>query len=276
MKLGLVQLSVGPVPESNLSKTEELIRSCAASGAEIVFTPEVTNILGADGALQKRLLRPEDEDISLSKFCDLARELSIWLQIGSLALQSGDIDGRFANRGFLISPTGCVAARYDKIHMFDVQLTKAEGFRESARYRPGETAVVADAGAVKIGLSICYDLRFPSLYRSLAQAGAHILSVPSAFAQTTGQAHWHVLNRARAIENGCFVVAAAQTGEHGKAGSALRKTYGHSLIVDPWGEVVLDMGEELGHAVFDIDLAEVDRARSRVPSLNSDREFEGP
>ncbi|MEO0342553.1 MAG: carbon-nitrogen hydrolase family protein [Pseudomonadota bacterium] len=276
MKIGLIQLNVGPSPSENLPFLLSAISSCVGKGAEIVFTPEVTNCLETDVTRQKQVLQLEPDDIVLAALQDAAQTFGVWLQVGSLALKSGDADGRLANRGFLIDPNGIITARYDKIHMFDVQLSETEGFRESARYRPGKTVVLADGPGCKLGLSICYDLRFSYLYRTLAQAGAQILTVPAAFAQTTGEAHWHILLRARAIETGCFVVAPAQTGIHGGSEAALRQTYGHSLVVAPWGEVLLDMGTPPGDSVIDVDLSEVARARARVPAIDSDAEYSGP
>ncbi len=201
----------------------------------------------------------------------------MWLGIGSLALKTGDSDGRFANRSFLIDAGGAIVARYDKIHMFDVQLSGGEVYRESAAFRPGDRAVVADTPWGRLGLTICYDLRFPYLHRALAQAGADVILQPAAFTVPTGQAHWHVLLRARAIETGCFVLAAAQTGTHPRSiDAAERRTYGHSLAVAPWGEVLADAGQAPGVNLVDIDLAQVAAARGRVPSLTHDRGFDGP
>lgn len=272
MRAGLIQLTSGEDPAANLPVTLGLIREAAAGGADFVLTPEVTNIVSADRALQARLLREEGDDITLAALRDEAEALGIWLLIGSLALKSGDPEGRFVNRSFLISPDRGVAARYDKIHMFDVELSETERYRESAAYRPGAQAVIADTPLGRIGLTICYDLRFPALYRRLAQTGAQILTVPSAFAPTTGAAHWETLLRARAIETGAFVLAPAQCGLHGPK----RATYGHSLAVSPWGEVLADGGTEPGVTLVDFDLADVETARRRIPSLTHDRAFEGP
>lgn len=275
MRIGMVQLSVGPDPEDNLPTTLDLIERSVSDGATWVFTPEVTNLLETNAQNQRRVLRTEDTDLTLRALCDVAAERRIWISVGSLALKPADTFDRFVNRSFLIGPDGHVAARYDKIHMFDVVLSETEKFQESKRYQPGTKAVLAE-GPAALGMTVCYDLRFPHLYRSLARAGAHILSVPSAFAATTGVAHWHVLLRARAIETGCFVIAAAQTGEHGLRGGALRKSYGHSLVVGPWGDVLTDMGPEPGFATVDIDLSEVERARRRVPSLHANPEYFDP
>lgn len=276
MRAALVQLCAGDDPAANLPVTEGLIREAAASGAQFVATPEVTNIVSADRAHQQAVLATEDADATLARLRAVAAETGIWLLIGSLALKTGEADGRFANRSFLVGPDGGIAARYDKIHMFDVALEGGESYRESAGFRPGARAVIARAGAAMLGLSICYDLRFPALYRTLAQAGAEILTVPSAFTVPTGRAHWHALLRARAIETGCFVLAPAQVGLHAARNGKGRQTYGHSLAVGPWGEVLADAGDGIGVTLVDLDPAAVARARSRVPSLRHDRPFERP
>ncbi len=275
MRAALVQLCSGDDPVANLPVTERLIREAAAGGASFVATPEVTNIVSSSRARQEAVLAPEPEDPTLARLREVAAELGLWLLIGSLALRTGDADGRFANRSFLIGPDGAIVARYDKIHMFDVELAGGETYRESAGFRPGGQAVVAD-GPARIGLSICYDMRFARLYRDLAQAGAEILTVPAAFTVPTGQAHWHTLLRARAIETGCFVLAPAQTGAHPATEGKPRRTYGHSLAVAPWGEVLADAGEDVGVTLVDLDLAAVARARGMVPSLGHDRAYEPP
>ncbi|SMH45258.1 carbon-nitrogen hydrolase family protein [Maritimibacter sp. HL-12] len=272
MRAGLIQLTSRADPAENLPTSVSFIREAAARGAEFVLTPEVTNIVSADRGYQASVLVPEEQDGTLAALRHEAGSLGIWLLIGSLALKTDDHDGRFANRSFLISPTGDIAARYDKIHMFDVEISSTERYRESAGYRPGGRAVVAEAPFARIGLTICYDLRFPHLYRRLAQAGADILTVPSAFSQVTGAAHWESLLRARAIETGCFILAPAQTGNHGPK----RATHGHSLAISPWGEVLADGGTEPGVTLVDFDLSDVEHARKRIPSLDHDREFEGP
>ena len=272
MRAGLVQLSVGDDPAANLGPTRALVAEAARAGAGLVLTPECTNILSPDRAHQRAVLRHEDADATLAALREDAAGLGIWLLVGSLALLTGDADGRFANRSLLIAPDGRIAARYDKIHMFDVDVSAAEVYRESAAYRPGDRAVLARTGIGAIGMSVCYDLRFPALYRALAQAGAQVLTVPAAFSDTTGAAHWEVLLRARAIETGCYVLAPAQCGTH--AGG--RRTHGHSLAVAPWGEVLADGGTGPGVTLVDIDLAEVARARARVPSLARDRPFAAP
>ncbi len=276
MRVGLVQLTVGDDPAANLTQTLQHLRAAAAGGAGFVLTPECTNMLSSDRAHQRSHLRHEAEDETLATLRAEAQALGVWLLIGSLGLLTQDADGRFANRSFLIAPSGKIAARYDKIHMFDVDVSETEVYRESAGYRPGSAAVLAETPFAKIGLSVCYDLRFAQLFRRLAQAGAQILTVPAAFNHITGAAHWHVLLRARAIETGCFVLAPAQTGFHPETDGKGRNTYGHSLVVAPWGEVLADGGTETGVTFADLDLTQVAKARGRVPSLRHDREFTGP
>lgn len=276
MRAGLVQLSVTDDPLANLPVTVDLVRQAIAGGAEFVLTPEVTNCLSSDRAHQRAVLRHEDNDPTLAALRAEAEAAGIWLLIGSLGLLTHDADGRFANRSFLIGPDGAIRARYDKIHMFDVTVSETEKYLESSGYRPGTRAVVAEVPFGKIGMSVCYDVRFAHLYRGLAQAGATILTVPAAFNDTTGAAHWESLLRARAIENGAFVLAPAQCGSHANHNGRPRRTHGHSLAVSPWGEVLADGGTEVGVTLVDIDLAAVDRARGRVPSLSHDRPFEGP
>lgn len=276
MRAGLVQLNVGDDPAVNLPVTVDLVRRAAAGGAGFVLTPECTNALSGKRAHQRSVLRHEADDQTLATLRDEAAQAGIWLLIGSLGLLTHDADGRFANRSFLIGPGGDIAARYDKIHMFDVNVSETEIYRESAGYRPGASAVLADAGFARIGMTVCYDLRFPHLYRRLAQGGAQILTVPAAFNHITGAAHWEVLLRARAIETGCFVLAPAQTGYHAETGGKGRRTHGHSLAIAPWGEVRADGGTEPGITLVDLDLTEVEAARARVPSLSHDREFAGP
>lgn len=277
MRAGLVQLTVSDDPVANLAATLGYVRQAAAAGAGFVLTPECTNILSSDRALMRTALCSEAADATLVALRVEAKQLNIWLLIGSLGVLTEDADGRFANRSFLISPKGLVTARYDKIHMFDVNVSETEIYRESAAYRPGDAAVLADAGFAQIGMTVCYDLRFPYLYRALAQAGAQILTVPAAFNHITGAAHWEVLLRARAIETGCFVLAPAQCGQHPEAGQpGKRRTHGHSLAIAPWGEVLADGGSEPGVTLVDLDLTEVTQARGRVPSLSHDRRFTGP
>jgi predicted amidohydrolase len=276
MRVGLVQLTVGDDPEENLPETLALVRAAAEGGAKLVLTPECTNMLSSSRERQRALLCHEEEDPTLAALRDEAARAGIWLLIGSLGVKTHDADGRFANRSFLIGPDGTIAARYDKIHMFDVNVSDTEVYRESSAYRPCDRAVLAETPLGRIGMTICYDLRFPHLFRRLAQAGAQILTVPAAFNHLTGQAHWQTLLRARAIETGCFVLAPAQTGFHPERDGKGRRTHGHSLVIAPWGEVLADAGDEPGVTFAEIDLAEVDRARGRVPSLTHDRDFAGP
>lgn len=276
MRAALIQLTSGDDPIANLPVTRDYVRKAAGAGAAFVLTPEVTNCVSASRALQSEVLTHEAEDPTLRELRADAAELGIWLLIGSLALKTDDPDGRFANRSFLVSPEGSIAARYDKIHMFDVDVSETETYRESAGYRPGGRAVVAEAMGARIGLTVCYDVRFPYLYRALAKAGASILTVPAAFSPVTGAAHWETLLRARAIETGCFVLAPAQTGEHAAEEGRRRRTHGHSLAIAPWGEVLADGGVEPGVTLVDLDLSQVENARRRVPSLTHDRPFEGP
>lgn len=276
MRAGLVQLTVTDDPAANLAVTVGLVRQAVAGGAGFVLTPELTNGLSSSRAHQRSVFRYEADDPTLAALRDEARAAGVWLLIGSLGLLTGDADGRFANRSFLIAPDGSIAARYDKIHMFDVNVSETEVYRESEGYRPGAQAVVADAGWAKIGMTVCYDVRFAALYRRLAQGGAQILTVPAAFNHITGAAHWEVLLRARAIETGCFVLAPAQTGFHAETQGKGRRTHGHSFAVAPWGEVLADAGVEPGVTLVDLDLAQVAAARGRVPALRHDRGFEGP
>lgn len=276
MRAGLVQLTVTDDPEANLPVTVGLVRQAAAAGAGLVLTPELTNGLSSSRTYQRSVFRHEEDDPTLAALRAEARAAGIWLLIGSLGLLTHDADGRFANRSFLIAPDGGIAARYDKIHMFDVNVSATEVYRESEGYRPGARAVVAETPFAKIGMTVCYDVRFPALYRRLAQGGAQIITVPAAFNHITGAAHWETLLRARAIETGCFVLAPAQTGFHPEAIGKGRRTHGHSLAIAPWGEVLADAGTEPGVTLVDLDLAEVEKARGRVPSLWHDRSFEGP
>jgi predicted amidohydrolase len=233
--------------------------------------PEVVNLCQRRSEEAKAAVQLQENEKALAAYRALAQELGVWLLAGSLAIKLPD-DERLANRQFLIDDKGGIVASYDKIHMFDVNLANGETFRESKTYRPGDRAVVAQTPWAPLGMTICYDVRFPYLYRSLAHAGAKMLAVPSAFTRRTGEAHWHVLMRARAIETGCFVIAAAQCGDHEDG----RKSYGHSVIVGPWGEVIADGGDEPGVIVADLDFAAVDKARSMIPSLTHDRSYPDP
>ena len=276
MKAALLQLCSSDDPAENLETVRAMLRKAAAAGADLALTPEVTNCVSTSRARQQAVLSPEAADPVLAGLRAEARALGLWLLIGSLALKTGDADGRFANRSFLIGPDGGIVARYDKIHMFDVDVSAEETYRESAGFRPGDRAVLAETPWGGLGMTVCYDLRFPHLHRRLARAGADILTIPAAFSPLTGAAHWEVLVRARAIECGAFVLAPAQTGEHRIAEGRKRRTHGHSLAVAPWGEVLLDAGTEPGVYPVEIDLSAVAEARRRVPALGHDRAFGGP
>jgi predicted amidohydrolase len=267
-KAAMIQTRSGLDPAANIDACARMIRSAKSAGADYVQTPEMTNILAARREQLLAAIVEEARDASLAALRDLARDLAVTIHVGSLAIKLGH--DKAVNRSFLIDPAGEIVARYDKIHMFDVDLENGESYRESNSYRPGESAVLADLPWGRLGLTICYDLRFPALYRALAEAGAIMLAIPSAFTRQTGEAHWHVLNRARAIENGCFVLAAAQGGRHENG----RETFGHSLIVDPWGRVLAEGGTEPGVVMAEIDPAAVATARARIPSLQHGRRFE--
>jgi len=267
-RVGLIQMRSGRTPQTNMDAAAKLIGEAKTGGADYVLTPEMTNILESSRERLFASVVPEENDPSLATFRELARALGIYVHVGSLAVKVSH--EKAANRAFLIDRHGEIVARYDKIHMFDVDLAGGESYRESRSYRPGDIAVLSDLPWGRLGITICYDLRFPALYRALAEAGASFLAIPSAFTKPTGEAHWHTLMRARAIENGSFVFAAAQGGEHESG----RKTYGHSLVVDPWGRVLAEGGIEPGVVFADVDPAEVSVARSRIPSLQHGRRFE--
>ncbi len=251
----------------NVALASGLVREAAAAGARLISTPENTCLMAPDGGAKIERTYPEDRDPALPAFAKLAEELGVWLHVGSLAIRVGA--DKVANRTFLFDPKGRIAARYDKIHLFDVDLPNGERYRESATVAPGDRLVMADLPWGKAGLSICYDLRFPHLYRAMGQAGCAFVFIPAAFTKTTGEAHWHVLQRARAIENGCFVVAAAQGGTHANG----RQTFGHSLIVGPWGDVRAEGGTEPGVIWADLDPSETQSVRAKVPSLRHDRPY---
>jgi len=267
-KAAMIQMRSGLNPAANIDAAARMIDEAKSAGADYVLTPEMTNILAAKREQLFAAIVEEETDASLATLRELARKSAIYIHIGSLAIRL--THERAANRSFLIDPKGEIVARYDKIHMFDVDLADGESYRESRNYRPGELAVLADLPWGRMGLTVCYDLRFPALYRALAEAGATMLTIPSAFTRQTGEAHWHVLIRTRAIENGCFVFAAAQGGRHENG----RETYGHSLIIDPWGRIIAEGGTEPGIVMAEIDLAEVAKARGRIPSLQHGRRFE--
>ena len=276
VNVALIQITSSDDPAANLVMVERMIREAAARGAELIATPEVTNIVSMSRKRQAAMLRREAEDPTLSRLRAVAAELGAHLLIGSLALKCDDPDEtRFRNASFMLGPTGGIIARYDKIHMFDAAPSAAQTYRESAGYRPGETATLAKTPWAPVGMTICYDMRFPELYLRLARAGARILTAPSAFTRPTGAAHWDVLLRARAIETGCFVLAPAQCGVHPCAEGPARETWGRSLIVSPWGDVLADGGEAPGVVSARLDLEDVDRARRRVPSLLGARAISG-
>jgi len=267
VRIGLVQMCVGRDVDRNVADACALVRQAAAQGARYVQTPEITTLMETERKRLFAAVQPEAGNTAIAAFSDLAKDLAIWLHIGSMAVLAPD--GRLANRSLLFAPDGRLAARFDKIHMFDVTLPGGETYRESKNYQPGSEAVIAPLPWGNLGMTVCYDLRFPYLYRALAKAGAHFLAIPSSFTVKTGEAHWHVLMRARAIENGCFVLAAAQAGHH----EAGRSTYGHSLVVSPWGEIIAEAAVETGVVMADLNLAEIAEARQRIPSLQHDREF---
>jgi predicted amidohydrolase len=267
-RVGLVQMCTGRDVDRNLEDAVTLIREAAGKGAAYVQTPEITALMEMERARLFAAIAPEEGNPAVARFAALARDLGIWLHVGSMAVLLGS--GKVANRSLLFSPEGGIRARFDKLHMFDVELPGGESYRESKNYQAGNAGVLAELPWGTLGLTVCYDLRFPHLYRALAKAGADFLAIPSAFTRQTGEAHWHVLVRARAIENGCFVFAAAQTGEHESG----RETYGHSLVVSPWGDVIAEAGAEVGVVVADVNPNDVQKARTRIPSLRHDRPFE--
>jgi predicted amidohydrolase len=252
--------------------TLPMVQQAAEMGAQFIATPEVTNCVSNSRRHQNDVLSLQERDETLAELRAAANQFGVWISVGSLALKLPD-ENRFTNRSFLIAPSGRIVAQYDKIHMFDVTLSETEQYRESDGYRPGDRAVIADTEFGKIGMTICYDIRFPHLFRGLAKSGASILLIPAAFARPTGRAHWEVLLRARAIETGCFVIAAAQTGEHKTSLGQPRKTYGHSMIVSPWGEILADAGEDQSIIYAELDLSLVESTRARVPSILSNQSF---
>jgi len=269
-KAACVQMRSSDDVAENIRAATDLIRDAAAQGATFIVTPENTNLMARDAGAKLAKSFDEAHDPALPVFSQLAKELKIWLVIGSLAIKVSET--KTANRSYLFAPDGGIAAHYSKIHLFDAALGSGESYRESNTVAGGNEAVIADTALGRIGLTVCYDMRFPQLYRRLAQQGAFLFTVPSAFTVPTGEAHWHVLLRARAIENGAFVIAPAQGGAH--AGG--RKTYGHSLIVSPWGEVLAEAGTDPCVIFADIDPSLVQQAREKVPNLQHDRNFSGP
>jgi deaminated glutathione amidase len=266
-KAGLVQLRSTRDAGVNLKETSQLIKQAASQGAGFVSTPEMTNIFEPDRERLKAVVMTEAEDSSVHGFVELAAKLKVWLHLGSLALKGAD--DKLVNRSLLINPKGEIVARYDKIHLFDVDLPNGDKYRESETYTAGSEAVKVNLPFCSLGLSICYDVRHPMLYHALAKAGANVLVVPAAFTVPTGKAHWHVLLRARAIETGSFVIAAAQGGTHDSG----RETFGHSKVVNPWGQVIAEAGVDPEYLLFEIDTAESDAARARIPALLHAREF---
>ena len=271
LRVACIQMTSGAEIAPNIECSAQLIRQAHGGGAQFVALPEVVNLCEMRPGRAAQKVHCEGTEPALRAYRDLAAELGIWILAGSLVVKLTD-DRRLANRSFLIDANGAIVAAYDKIHMFDVDLEGGESYRESSRFRPGARAVVASSPWGAIGMTICYDLRFAYLYRILAQAGACILTAPSSFARPTGRAHWHVLLRARALETGCFMIAPAQCGDHEDG----RKTYGHSLIVSPWGEILAEAGETPGVIHAELDLGQIDEARAMVPSLTHDREFSPP
>ena len=263
-----VQMRSSDDPVENLETARSLIQDAAAKGAQFVATPEMTGLMDIRKGRTREYAQPEQEDALLAALRDDAKSLGIWLLIGSLAVKTdASDDDRLANRSFLINPTGEIIARYDKIHMFDVDVGDGQSYRESRAYRPGDHAVLAPTPFGGVGMTICYDLRFPYLYRMLAQAGADIITVPAAFTKVTGQAHWHTLLKARAIETGCYVIAPAQGGKHADG----RETFGCSLIISPWGDILAEGGVDPGVFLAELDLNAVKEARRKIPSLAHDR-----
>ena len=271
LKVACVQLTSTTDISENIQISSELIREAHGQGAKLISLPEVVNLVQRSRRKSAEVVRTEDEETSLRAYRELAAELGVWLHIGSLVIKLIN-EERNVNRSFLIDDKGAIAATYDKIHMFDVDLENGVSFRESKAFRPGDRAVVAETPWGGVGMTVCYDVRFAYLYRALAKAGANILMVPAAFTRQTGQAHWHILLQARAIETGCFVVASAQCGDHEDG----RETYGHSLIVAPWGEILADGGEEPCIVMADLDFTKIDKARGMVPALSHDRDFTPP
>jgi deaminated glutathione amidase len=263
MKIAVLQMTSGINPQRNADALVKAVEQASTAGAAMLFTPEMSGLLDRDRARSVASIRPERDDPVLKAVCVAAKKHAIWVELGSLAIDLERKDGKCANRSFVIDSQGGIIARYDKVHLFDVDLPTGESWRESGAYAGGARAVAVQTPVGMLGLSVCYDIRFPQLYQNLSAAGATVLSIPAAFTVPTGEAHWHVLMRARAIENACFIVAAAQTGIHEDG----RTTYGHSLVVSPWGDVLLDMGTEAGLAFCEVDSALVDEVRSRIPVI---------
>ncbi len=268
-KVACIQTNSGVDVQANLDSATYLARKARDTGADLITLPETVNIMSSDRVTLKLHTEPEENNLALRAFQDLACETGAWVLVGSLLVEVSGSE-KMANRSFLLDDKGSIRARYDKIHMFDVELGGAENHKESKYYNAGNKCVLATTPWGQVGLTICYDLRFAYLYRALGQAGAQMLSIPSAFTRISGKAHWHVLQRARAIETGCYVIAPAQCGVH----PGNRETYGHSLIIDPWGETLADGGEDIGFITADVDLTKVDEARNKIPAMTHDRDFE--
>ena len=267
VRAAIFQMTSGIDPAANARAIVEAIYQARADGADILFTPEMAGYLDRDRTRAAQRITSEADNIVLAQVREAAAAAGIWVHLGSLACADARDDGRWSNRSFMIDDSGAIRARYDKIHLFDVDLASGESWRESSVYAPGEAVVAVDTPWARMGLSVCYDLRFPDLYRSLTNAGATILLVPAAFTVPTGEAHWHVLLRARAIEAGAFVIACAQTGQHEDG----RITYGHSLVIDPWGDVICDMGTDMAVKIVDLPLDQIAQVRSRVPAISNRR-----
>jgi len=274
LRVALIQTRTPAKPRAGAAHLEPLVREAVAGGAELIVTPEASNFLQKDRAAREQVLSDQDDDLAVASLKALAAETGVWILMGSAIVRSSvDDDDRAANRSLLIDGTGAVRTTYDKLHVYDVDLPTGERWRESAAVRPGEAAVVAETPWARLGLTVCYDLRFPHLFRALAKAGAQIISVPAAFTVPTGEAHWEVLLRARAIETGCFILAPAQGGAHEDG----RTTWGRSMVIGPWGEVIVRLDNDAPGVLFaDLDLAAVDTARRAVPQLNHDRDFAPP
>lgn len=268
LKVGCIQLNAGSDTAANLAASALAVRKAAAQGAQLICLPEYCALLDGSGRVMRDGSPPEDQHPGLPAYIALARETQAWLLVGSLTVRLPD--DRMANRSYLISASGEVTARYDKIHMFDCTLPNGKVIRESSAYQPGDRAVLADTPWGPLGMSVCYDLRFPHLYRALAKAGAVMLTVPSSFQRETGPAHWHTLLRARAIENAAWVIAPAMCGDHANG----RSTYGHSLVIDPWGRIVAELDDQPGVLVADIDLQHAAKVRGMLPALQHDRNFD--
>jgi len=268
LKVACIQTNSSADVEANLDTVWAIVEKACDAGADFIALPEAANVMALNKTILETKMEPEENNHALLTFQNMAQETGAWVLVGSLIIDLPGSD-KMANRSFLLDNKGAICARYDKIHMFDVELGGAENHRESDCYDPGNKLVLATTPWGKLGMTICYDIRFPYLYRALGHAGARMLSIPSAFTRVSGEAHWHVLQRARAIETGCYVIAPAQCGTH----PGNRQTYGHSLIVDPWGEVIADGGEDIGFIIAEVDLTKVDEARNKIPAMRHDRDF---